>query len=216
VLAHLSRDPALIETFAADRDVHEETARRVFGEALFQPQEELRRKAKIINFSIIYGTSAFSLAKELGTSQREAQDFIDRYYCQHPKVGEFLEETVRKAEEKGFTETIFGRVRQVPELQQRDRTVQQAGRRIALNAPVQGSAADLIKKAMIDIWREFQERRLKTKIILQVHDELVFEAPEEEKPVVADIVREKMENVFPLRVPLKVHLGWGLNWAEAK
>jgi DNA polymerase-1 len=216
VLAHLSQDQALIETFAADRDIHEETARRVFGEALLQPREELRRKAKIINFSIIYGTSAFSLAKELGTSQREAQDFIDRYYCQHPKVGEFLEETVRKAEEKGYTETIFGRVRQVPELQQRDRTVQQAGRRIALNAPVQGSAADLMKKAMIDIWREFQKRRLKTKIILQVHDELVFEAPEEEKPVVADIVREKMENVFPLRVPLKVHLGWGLNWAEAK
>jgi len=216
VLAHLSQDQALIETFAADRDIHEETARRVFGEALLQPQEELRRKAKIINFSIIYGTSAFSLAKELGTSQREAQDFIDRYYCQHPKVREFLEETVRKAEEKGFTETIFGRVRQVPELQQRDRTVQQAGRRIALNAPVQGSAADLMKKAMIDIWREFQKRRLKTKIILQVHDELVFEAPEEETSVVADLVREKMENVFPLRVPLKVHLGWGLNWAEAK
>jgi DNA polymerase-1 len=216
VLAHLSQDPALIETFAADRDVHEETARRVFGEAFPQAREELRRKAKIINFSIIYGTSAFSLAKELGTSQREAQDFIDRYYSQHPKVGEFLEETVRKAEEDGFTETIFGRVRQVPELKQRDRTVQQAGRRIALNAPVQGSAADLIKKAMIDIWREFQERRLKTKIILQVHDELVFEAPEEEKPVVSDLVREKMESVFPLRVPLKVHLGWGRSWAEAK
>lgn len=216
VLAHLSQDPALIETFAADRDIHEETARRVFGEALPQAQEELRRKAKIINFSIIYGTSAFSLAKELGTSQRDAQDFIDRYYCQHPKVGEFLEETVRKAEEKGFTETIFGRIRQVPELKQRDRMVQQAGRRIALNAPIQGSAADLMKKAMIDIWREFRKRQLKTKIILQVHDELVFEAPEEEKPVVADLVREKMENVFPMRVPLKVHLGWGRNWAETK
>ncbi|MFZ2052986.1 MAG: DNA polymerase I [Candidatus Aminicenantales bacterium] len=216
VLAYLSQDPALIETFAADRDIHEETARRVFGEALLQPREELRRKAKIINFSIIYGTSAFSLAKELGTSQRDAQDFIDRYYTQHPKVGEFLEETVRKAAEKGFTETIFGRVRQVPELRQKDRMVQQAGRRIALNAPIQGSAADLMKKAMIDIWREFQKRRLKTKIILQVHDELVFEAPEEEKAVVADLVREKMENVFPIQVPLKVHLGWGRNWAEAK
>ncbi|MBN2409453.1 MAG: DNA polymerase I [Candidatus Aminicenantes bacterium] len=216
VLAHLSRDTALLETFAADRDVHEETARRVFGESLFQAREELRRKAKIINFSIIYGTSAFSLAKELGTSPRDAQDFIDRYYIQHPKVGEFLEETVRKAGEKGFTETLFGRVRQVPELKQKDRMVQQAGRRIALNAPIQGSAADLMKKAMIDIWREFKKRRLRTKIILQVHDELVFEAPEEERPAVEDIVKEKMENVFPLRVPLKVHLGWGRNWAEAK
>jgi DNA polymerase-1 len=216
VLAHLSQDPALMETFAADRDIHEETARRVFGDALFQSQEELRRKAKIINFSIIYGTSAFSLAKELGTSPRDAQDFIDRYYIQHPKVGEFLEDTVRKAAEKGFTETIFGRVRQVPELRQKDRMVQQAGRRIALNAPIQGSAADLMKKAMIDIWREFKKRRLQTKIILQVHDELVFEAPEEEKTAVTGIVKEKMESVFPLRVPLKVHLGWGRNWAEAK
>jgi DNA polymerase-1 len=216
VLAHLSQDPALMETFAADRDIHEETARQVFGESPTQTQEELRRKAKIINFSIIYGTSAFSLAKELGTSQHDAQDFIDRYYSQHPNVGQFLEGTVREAEEKGFTKTIFGRVRQVPELRQRDRTVQQAGRRIALNAPIQGSAADLMKKAMIDIWREFQKQRLKTKIILQVHDELVFESPEDEKPVVADLVREKMENVFPLRVPLKVHLGWGHNWAEAK
>ncbi len=216
VLAHLSQDPALMETFAADRDIHEETARRVFGESHTQTPEELRRRAKIINFSIIYGTSAFSLAKELGTSQREAQDFIDRYYSQHPKVGQFLEQTVREAEAKGFTETIFGRVRQVPELKQKDRMVQQAGRRIALNAPIQGSAADLMKKAMIDIWREFQKQRLKTKIILQVHDELVFEAPEEERPIVADLVREKMENVFPLRVPLKVHLGWGGNWAEAK
>ncbi len=216
VLAHLSQDPALIETFAADRDIHEETARRVFEATLLQPQEELRRKAKIINFSIIYGTSAFSLAKELGTSQRDAQDFIDRYYAQHPKVGEFLEETVRKAGEKGFTETLFGRVRQVPELRQRDRTVQQAGRRIALNAPVQGSAADLMKKAMIDIWREFQKRQITAKIILQVHDELVFEVPEDEKPAVETIVREKMQNVFPMSVPLKVRLGWGRNWAEAK
>lgn len=216
VLAHLSQDPALVETFAADRDIHDETARGVFGESLIHPPEELRRKAKIINFSIIYGTSAFSLAKELGTSPREAQDFIDLYYTRHPKVAEFLEETVRTAGEQGFTETIFGRVRQVPELRHRDRMVQQAGRRIALNAPIQGSAADLMKKAMIDIWREFRKRRLQTKIILQVHDELIFEVPEEEKSAVSDLVREKMENVFPLRVPLKVHLGWGGNWAAAK
>ncbi len=216
VLAHLSQDPALVETFAADRDVHDETARRVFGESLIQAPEELRRKAKIINFSIIYGTSAFSLAKQLGTSQRDAQAFIDRYYAQHPKVAEFLEETVRTAGEQGFTKTLFGRVRQVPELRHRDRTVQQAGRRIALNAPVQGSAADLMKKAMIDIRDEFRKRRLRTKIILQVHDELVLEVPEKERPAVGDLVRERMEKVFPLRVPLKVHIGWGGSWAEAK
>jgi DNA polymerase-1 len=216
VLAHLSQDPALIETFAADRDIHEETARRVFGESLPQLKDELRRKAKIINFSIIYGTSAFSLAKELGTTQHDAQDFIDRYFSQHPKVREFLETTVQKAEERGFTETLYGRVRQVPELKQKDRMTQQAGRRIALNAPIQGSAADLMKKAMIDIWREFHGRRLRTKIILQVHDELVFEVPSEEARLVEGLVRDKMEHVHPLSVPLKAHLGWGKNWADAK
>jgi len=216
VLAHLSQDPALIETFVADRDIHEETARRVFGESLPQLRDELRRKAKIINFSIIYGTSAFSLAKELGTTQRDAQDFIDRYFSQHPKVGEFLEATVRGAEERGFTETLYGRVRQVPELRQKDRMTQQAGRRIALNAPIQGSAADLMKKAMIDIWREFRDRRLHTKIILQVHDELVFEVPTEETRLVEGLVRDKMEHVYPLSIPLKTHLGWGKSWAEAK
>ncbi len=216
VLAHLSGDPALMETFLDDRDVHEETARRVFGEALPDLKDELRRKAKIINFSILYGTSAFSLAKELGTSTREAQNFIDRYFSQHPKVWQFLEATVREAQENGFTQTLFGRLRQVPELKQKDRAVQQAGRRMALNAPIQGSAADLMKKAMIDTWEAFKKYRLDTKIILQVHDELVLEVPEKEKHAVEGLVRDKMENVFPLQVPLKVHLGWGRNWAEAK
>jgi DNA polymerase-1 len=216
VLAHLSGDPALIATFVADRDIHEEAAHQVFGEALFSRQEELRRKAKIINFSILYGTSAFSLAKELGTTPREAQSFIDRYFAQHPKVSEFLETTVRDAEKNGFTQTIFGRIRQVPELKQRDKSVQQAGRRIALNAPIQGSAADLMKKAMLDVWEEFHRRRLQTRIILQVHDELVFEVPAGEERAVENLVREKMETVCPFRVPLKVHLGWGSNWAEAK
>ena len=216
VLAHLSGDPALSTIFVADRDIHEETARTVFGEALPLLKEELRRKAKVINFSIIYGTSAFSLAKELGTTPREAQVFMDRYFARHPGVSEYLENIVREAGERGFTETIFGRIRQVPELKQKDRVVQQAGRRIALNAPIQGSAADLMKKAMIDIWRDLKSRCLDTKIILQVHDELVFEVPSAEKSEVEELVRDRMENVFPMRVPLKVHLGWGPNWGDAK
>jgi DNA polymerase-1 len=216
VLAYLSADAALAGTFIADRDVHEETARAVFGEALPELKGELRRKAKVINFSIIYGTSAFSLAKELGTTPREAQAFMDRYFALHPGVSAYLENVVREAGEKGYTETIFGRIRQVPELKQKDHAVQQAGRRIALNAPVQGSAADLMKKAMIDIWRDLKSRRLETKIILQVHDELVFEVPTDEKKEVEELVRDRMENVFPLCVPLKVHLGWGTNWGDAK
>ena len=216
VLAHLSDDAALTEIFIADRDIHEETARTVFGEALPLLREELRRKAKVINFSIIYGTSAFSLAKELGTTPREAQLFMDRYFARHPGVSAYLENIVREAEEKGFTETLFGRIRQVPELQQKNHAVQQAGRRIALNAPIQGSAADLMKKAMIDIWHGLKSSGLGTKIILQVHDELVFEVPPGEKRQVEELVRDRMENVFPMRVPLKVHLGWGPNWGDAK
>jgi len=216
VLAHLSEDPALIETFLHDRDVHAETAARVFGNASSLFKEEQRRRAKIINFSMIYGASAFSLAKELETSNAEAQVFIDLYYEKYPKVHEFLEKIVAKAQEKGFSETLFGRKRQVPELRQTERYAQQAGRRIALNTPIQGTAADLMKKAMIDIWRELKKRKLKSGMILQVHDELVFEVPDEEKDEVEPLVKKKMEDVFSLKVPLKVHLEWGVNWAEAK
>jgi DNA polymerase-1 len=216
VLAHLSNDPALIETFHHDRDVHAETAARVFDDASAPPKEEQRRRAKIINFSMIYGASAYSLAKELETSNSEAQNFIDLYYAKYPKVHEFLENKVHEAQEKGCSETLFGRKRQVPELQQKERFAQQAGRRIALNTPIQGTAADLMKKAMIVIWREIKKQKLKSKMILQVHDELVFEVPDTEKDIMEPLVREKMENVFALKVPLKVHLEWGVNWAETK
>ncbi len=216
VLAHLSDDPALIETFLHDRDVHTETSARVFGEASALSKEEKRRRAKIINFSMIYGASAFSLAKELETSNSEAQSFIDLYYAQYPKVHEFLEKKVQEAQKKGYSETLFGRKRQVPELKQKERFAQQAGRRIALNTPIQGTAADLMKKAMISVWHEIKRRNLKSKMILQVHDELVFEVPDKEKDILEPLVREKMEKVFTLKVPLKVHLEWGVNWAEAK
>jgi len=216
VLAHLSKDPALIETFLHDRDIHEETAERVFGDSLILTKDEKRRRAKIINFSMVYGASAFSLAKDLQTSTSEAQDFIDLYYEKYPKVHEFLEKKVKDAQKKGFSETLFGRKRQVPELQHKDKMTQQAGRRIALNTPIQGSAADLMKKAMIDIWREMKKKGLQSKMILQVHDELVFEVPDKEKDEMETLVKERMENVFRLKAPLKVHLSWGVNWAEAK
>jgi DNA polymerase-1 len=216
VLAHLSEDPALIETFLHDRDIHQDTALQVFGETSSLFPEEQRRRAKIINFSIIYGTSAFSLAKELGTSTSEAQTFIDRYFERYPKVWEFLEKCVTDARTSGVSQTLFGRIRPVPELKHENRMVQQAGRRIALNTPIQGTAADLIKKAMIDIWEALRAQELESKMILQVHDELVFESPKKECRRIELLVKEKMENVFPLKVPLKVHLGWGINWAETK
>ena len=216
LLAHLSNDPALIETFVAGRDVHAETARRVFGEGSSLFPEEQRRRAKVVNFSIIYGTSAFSLAKELGTSMGDAQRFIDRYFEEYPGVKAYLDRSVEEAKDRGYSETLFGRQRQVPELRAADRPTRDAGRRIALNMPVQGAAADIIKIAMIRILEDFRRLRLRAKLILQVHDELVIEAPPAERAAVEDVVRGRMEGACDLRVPLRVKLGWGDNWAEAK
>jgi DNA polymerase-1 len=213
ILAHLSEDKALIDTFLEDRDVHDETARLVFGDA---PGAEARHRAKIINFSIIYGTSAFSLARELQTSTGEAQKFIDRYFAERPQVKTYLDKVVEAAREKGYSETIFGRQRQVPELRAPDRAIQQAGRRIALNNPIQGSAADIIKVAMLRAADRIADHKLQTRMILQVHDELVFEVPDGEKAAVEPLVREAMEGAADLRVPLKVRLGFGPNWADAK
>lgn len=216
VLAHLSEDPALIETFLHERDVHRETASKVFGDAPSFSEEEKRRRAKIINFSMVYGTSAFSLAQELNTSTSQAKKFMEVYFEKHPRVHQFLEKIVQQAEKKGFSETLFGRKRPVPGLQHKDKTTRQAGRRVALNTPIQGTAADLIKKAMVEIWEELGKKKLHSKMILQVHDELVFEVPDEECDEIEFLVKEKMENIYPLQVPLRVHLGWGINWAEAK
>jgi len=217
VLAHLSEDPALIDIFRRDHDIHAETAARVFGEGSMLSTEEQRRRAKIINFSLIYGAAAFSLAKELGTSNREAQEYIDRYYDRFPGVKVYLDRIVESAATRGFAETMFGRKRPVPELKQSDRMSREAGKRIALNMPIQGTAADIMKKAMIDVRREIDRTRLRSRMILQVHDELVFEVPEEERPAMNRLVQEKMEAVCSdFRVPLKVSLGWGPNWADAK
>ncbi|MFO7865212.1 MAG: DNA polymerase I [Candidatus Aminicenantes bacterium] len=216
ILAHLSGDPRLMETFQQDRDIHRETALHVFGDESLLSPEEIRRRAKIINFSIIYGTSAFSLAKELETSPGEAQNFISRYFEKHPAVRNYLDLCVESAREKGYSETLMGRRREIPELKQSNKMVQEAGRRIALNTPIQGAAADLIKMAMIQIWKDIQSRGFSTRMVLQVHDELVFEVPDNEKELMESLVRERMENVFALNVPLKVHLGWGINWWEAK
>ncbi len=214
ILAHLSQDPALIKTFVNDEDVHKRTAQEVFGEESTLFPEEQRRKAKIINFSIIYGTSAFSLSKELNTTPQEAQRFINKYFEKYPKVKEFLDKIVEEATETGYVKTLLCRMRPIPELKSKNKNVQEAGRRMALNTPIQGTAADLMKKAMIDVWKEIKKRKLKTKMILQVHDELVFEAKPEEKKELEALVKEKMENVYPLKVPLKVKLSWGINWAE--
>jgi DNA polymerase-1 len=217
VLAHLSEDPVLVDIFKNGCDIHAETAERVFEKSAGIPAEERRRRAKVINFSLIYGASAFSLARELGTTTREAQAYIDRYYERFPGVKNYLDKIIKEAEERGYVETMFGRKRPVPELRLSDRMAREAGRRAALNAPFQGSAADIIKKAMIDVRDGLLKHKLSGRMILQVHDELVLEVPEKERAATERFVKEAMESVCPrFRVPLSVSIGCGPSWADAK
>ncbi len=212
VLAHLSRDPALIEAFRAGEDIHDRTARQVFGGSSTLSDPEKRRRAKIINFSIIYGKTAFTLGKEFGVPTREAQAFIDAYLDRYPKVRVLIEEIVLEARRTGKVRTLFGRQRYVPEIGSRNRTTRSAAERVAVNTPIQGTAADLIKKAMIDLHRRLREEKLDTRLLLQVHDELVLEAPDQEIERASLVVRETMENVYPMEVPLKVDLKIGQSW----
>jgi DNA polymerase-1 len=212
VLAHLSRDPALIEAFRLGEDIHDRTARQVFGEGSALSASEQRRRAKIINFSIIYGKTAFTLGKEFGVPTREAQAFIDAYLDRYPRVRVLLEEIIRETRRSGKVRTLFGRQRYVPEIGSRNRTTRSAAERVAVNTPIQGTAADLIKKAMIDLHQRLREEKLRTRLLLQVHDELVLEAPDEEVERASAVVRETMEQVYPLEVPLRVDLKIGSSW----
>ena len=215
ILAHLSQDQALIAAFAAGADVHRATAAEIFG---VQPEEvtpEMRRRAKVINFGIIYGMSSFGLASELDMPQEEAAQYINRYFQIYHGVKTYIDRTIEEAGERGFVTTLWGRRRPIPELRSSDPTVRQLGERLAVNTPIQGSAADLIKVAMIAIFRRLTSERLETRMILQIHDELLFEVPEAELDVAKRIATEEMEQAATLRVPLKVDLGVGLSWAEA-
>ncbi len=214
VLAHLSKDTVLMDAFARGEDIHSHTANEVFGD-MDIPFDEKRRRAKIINFSIIYGKTAYSLARELGIERSMAQQFIDMYFKRYEKVKEFINESIKEAETYGFVKTIFGRKRPIPEIKSSNANIRNHGERMAINTKVQGSAADIMKKAMIDVFNLIKEKKFKTKIILQVHDELVFEVPENEREIVEKLVKESMENCVKLEVPLVVDIKWGKNWAEA-
>jgi len=214
VLAHFSQDPVLVSAFWEGEDIHERTASEVLsGELLFSP-EERRRRAKIINFSIIYGTSPLSLSKELGVSVQQAKEFIERYFQRYKKVKEFIDNVIKDAWNKGYVETIFGRKRYVPEIRSSNKGRRNSGERIAVNSVIQGSTADLMKKGMIDVWNFIKKENLRSKLILQIHDEIILECPDEEIDFVGKEVKRILENVFPLRVPLKVNLNKGKNWEE--
>src|SRR5690554_977599 len=216
VLAHMSEDPFLIEAFLSDMDIHTATAARVWG---LEPEEvtaDLRRTAKMINFGLLYGMEAFGLAERLDISREEAREHIDAYFAQFQKVKEYMSSVVTLARNQGYTTTLFGRRRYLPELKSDNFRLRQMGERMALNAPIQGTAADIIKKAMIDVDAAIRDRKLGTTLLLQVHDELVFEVPHDESGDAEKMVVEIMEGAATLSVPLKADVAWGANLAETK
>jgi DNA polymerase-1 len=216
ILAHLSKDRVLLEAFRLGQDIHQRTAEEVFGTESGIDERELRRRAKVINFGVIYGQSAFSLAKSLNISREEAQRFIKEYFERYKGVREWTDTILHEAREKGFVSTVFGRIRPIPDINSKNHNLREFAGRTAVNAPIQGTAADLIKMAMISLDRRLKEQKLKSRLIMQVHDELVFEAFEDEVEILSSLVRKEMENVVSLDVPLKVSLAVGESWYDAK
>lgn len=215
VLAHCSRDPILIEAFDADEDIHTRTASEVFGLPPEQIGDDLRRQAKAINFGIIYGMSPFGLSRQLGISQKMARTYIDHYFSRYQGVKRFIDETIAEARRTRRTSTLLGRLRLLPDIDSSNSAVRQFAERTAVNTPIQGTAADIIKLAMIRVDALLQTRRMKAALLLSVHDEIVLEAPPEEKDDLSEMVVGVMERILDLKVPLKVNVAWGNNWAEA-
>ena len=221
VLAHMAREDALIDAFRRGEDIHDRTALKVFGPESGLDKHELRRRAKIINYALLYGKTAFTLARDIGVTPAVAQEFIDAYFGGFPRVREFIDATIEHARTKGFVETMFGRRRMVPELNSRNGQIRQGAERMTVNFPIQGSAADILKKAMLRVDEALRTDRAESKgqrarMILTVHDELLIESPEGIATAVAEQVREAMQGAASLNVPLTVDVGIGPNWREAK
>lgn len=216
LLAHMSGDENFIDAFKRGQDIHARTAAEVFGIPLDEVTPELRRHAKAVNFGIVYGISDFGLARNLHISRKEAGDYISRYFTRYPGVRAFMDKVVAEAHETGYVTTMFGRRRELPAIKSRNFNQRMLAERMAMNTPIQGTAADVIKLAMIAAFRKLKEAGLKSRILLQVHDELVLEVKESELETVQAILHEAMEHVVSLSVPLSIDVHWGRNWAEAK
>jgi DNA polymerase-1 len=214
VLAHLSQDPGLIAAFAQDEDIHAATASKLFGVPRDEVTPEMRRNAKTVNFGVIYGMSDYGLEQATKLTREEAAQFITLYFEKYPKVRDYLEATKEQARRLGYVQTVLGRRRFLPEINSSNRVIREAAERMAINAPVQGSSADIIKVAMINLHREMERRSLKSKMLLQIHDELLFEVPDGEVEEIKALVAELMPRAFPLSVPLKVDIKLGRNWGE--
>ncbi len=214
ILAHMADVPALIEAFNNDLDIHSKTASDIFKTDVVT--KEMRRIAKAVNFGIIYGISSFGLSENLNISNKDAKQFIDEYLKTYPGIKEYMDSTIKKAYECGYAKTLFNRKRIIDELKNTNYMIRQSGERMALNTPIQGTSADIIKKAMVLIHKKLKENNLKSKLIIQVHDELVFDCLKEEQETVTKIMKDVMENVIKLKVPLKIDIEYGNNWYEAK
>jgi DNA polymerase-1 len=215
IMAAICKDPGLLEAFNSNQDIHSATASKVFGVPIEEVTSDMRRKAKMVNFGIIYGISAFGLAERLNIPRKEAASIIEQYFIKYPLIKDFMDASIEQAKEKGYVETILGRKRNLRDINSNNATVRGFAERNAINAPIQGSAADLIKVAMINLQKALQEQGLKTKMLLQVHDELVFDVPKNEVDIVRELIHDKMCNAIKLDVPVEVEIGVGNNWLEA-
>lgn len=216
ILAHLAGDPVLLEAFREDQDIHTRTASEVFGVAIDKVTGEMRGRAKAVNFGIVYGISDFGLARDIKVSRQEAGRYIKSYFERYRGAKAFIDRTISEAKDRGYVTTILNRRRYLPDLFSPNRTVRNFGERAAINTPIQGSAADIIKLAMVRIWNELKNRKLETRMVLQVHDELIFDVPEKEIEEVRELVKGCMENAIKLDVPLKVDMKAGPNWYDVK
>ncbi len=216
VLAHISEDEHMIQAFNNNEDIHRQAASKVFNIPYEKVTSEERSKAKAVNFGIVYGISDFGLAEQIGSSRKEAKQYIDQYLEKYSGIKKFMEDIVEKAKEQGYVETLFNRRRYIPELKSSNYMVRQFGSRAAMNTPIQGTAADIMKIAMIEVFNKLEESKLKSKLILQIHDELIIETYEDEKDKVKEILKSSMENAMKLKVPLIVELSEAKNWYEAK
>ena len=216
VLAHISDDKNMIDAFKENKDIHTITASQVFKVPFESVNSVLRSRAKAVNFGIIYGIGAYSLSQDIGVPIYEAEEYINSYLNHYKDIDKYMNNTIKKAKKDGYVETIFNRRRYLPELKQRNKMVVAAGERIARNMPIQGTAADIIKIAMIKVYDEFKANNMKSKIIMQVHDELIVQAPNDEAKKAEEILKTQMENAVKLSVPLVVSTGVGKTWFEAK
>jgi len=216
ILAHVSGDQVLIKAFQNGEDIHTRTAAEVFGVPPEEVTREMRSRAKAVNFGIVYGLSDYGLARDLKVSRQEARRYIESYFARYAGVKAYIERVVREAREKGYVTTLLNRRRYLPDLFSPNRAIRSFGERTAMNTPIQGSAADIIKLAMVNIHRELSEHRFEAKMILQVHDELIFDAPRDEIPELAEMVKRCMENALALDVPLEVDIKVGPNWYDVK